>query len=75
MNMCNNQNWWLLINTTDPIGMLQWFIGELQAAEDKGEKVGTSLAKGSTYVVKLSSQIIEIKQMQLHTAMKYISNT
>ncbi|WAR02222.1 ASM-like protein, partial [Mya arenaria] len=39
MNMCNNGNWWLFINATDPGNMLQWFIKELQAAEDKGEKV------------------------------------
>ncbi|KAL4223137.1 Sphingomyelin phosphodiesterase [Mactra antiquata] len=39
MNMCNNQNWWLFINTTDPAGMLQWFIDELQDAENVGDKV------------------------------------
>ena len=30
---------WLLINSTDPAGQLQWMIGELQASEDIGEKV------------------------------------
>ncbi|KAH3885331.1 sphingomyelin phosphodiesterase-like [Dreissena polymorpha] len=39
MNMCNNGNWWLYINATDPNGMLQWFIDELQNAEDMGQKV------------------------------------
>lgn len=39
MNFCNNGNWWLLINTTDPNGQLQWLIGELQKAEDNNEKV------------------------------------
>lgn len=39
MNMCNNLNWWLYINTTDPAGMLQWFISELQDAEIVGDKV------------------------------------
>ncbi|XP_071959555.1 sphingomyelin phosphodiesterase-like [Antedon mediterranea] len=39
MNMCNNQNWWLLINETDPAGELQWLISTLQKAEDKNQKV------------------------------------
>lgn len=39
MNMCNNGNWWLYINATDPADMLQWFISELQDAEDTGDKV------------------------------------
>ncbi|XP_067010810.2 sphingomyelin phosphodiesterase [Anabrus simplex] len=39
MNYCNNKNWWLLINSTDPAKELQWFIYELQSAEMKGEKV------------------------------------
>ncbi|XP_046847921.1 sphingomyelin phosphodiesterase-like [Xenia sp. Carnegie-2017] len=38
-NYCNNQNWWLLINSTDPAGQLQWLIKVLQAAEDNHEKV------------------------------------
>jgi sphingomyelin phosphodiesterase len=39
MNYCNNQNWWLLLNTTDPADELTWFIRELQTAELSGEKV------------------------------------
>ncbi|XP_071516089.1 sphingomyelin phosphodiesterase-like isoform X6 [Panulirus ornatus] len=39
MNYCNNKNWWLLVNSTDPAQELQWFIYELQGAEDRGEKV------------------------------------
>jgi len=39
MNYCNNQNWWLLLNSTDPAGELQWLIRELQASELIGEKV------------------------------------
>ncbi|XP_041360844.1 sphingomyelin phosphodiesterase-like [Gigantopelta aegis] len=38
-NYCNNQNWWLLLNVTDPAGQLKWLIDVLQAAEDKKEKV------------------------------------
>ncbi|XP_028396329.1 sphingomyelin phosphodiesterase-like [Dendronephthya gigantea] len=38
-NYCNNENWWLLINNTDPAGELQWLIKVLQAAEDNKEKV------------------------------------
>ncbi|CAL1539136.1 unnamed protein product [Lymnaea stagnalis] len=39
MNYCNNQNWWMLLNASDPAGELQWLISTLQLAEDKGEKV------------------------------------
>jgi len=39
MNFGYSLNWWLFINATDPAGMMQWFISELQSAEDKGEKV------------------------------------
>lgn len=39
MNYCNNQNWWLLINTTDPMGQLNWLMNVLQKAEDNKEKV------------------------------------
>ncbi|XP_050717172.1 sphingomyelin phosphodiesterase-like isoform X1 [Eriocheir sinensis] len=39
MNYCNNKNWWLLLNSTDPAQELQWLIYELQSAEDRGEKV------------------------------------
>ena len=39
MNYCNNQNWWLLLNATDPAGELQWLVRELQASELIGEKV------------------------------------
>ncbi|XP_051164735.1 sphingomyelin phosphodiesterase isoform X1 [Leptopilina boulardi] len=38
-NYCNNKNWWLLINSTDPTNELQWLIYELQTAEMNGEKV------------------------------------
>ncbi|XP_055862676.1 sphingomyelin phosphodiesterase-like isoform X2 [Biomphalaria glabrata] len=38
-NYCNTGNWWLLLNSTDPCNVLQWFVGELQKAEDSGEKV------------------------------------
>ncbi|XP_072029445.1 sphingomyelin phosphodiesterase-like [Amphiura filiformis] len=39
MNFCNDQNWWLQINETDPAGELQWLMNVLQQAEDKKEKV------------------------------------
>lgn len=38
-NYCNNGNWWLLLNSTDPCDVLQWLIQELQGAEVKDEKV------------------------------------
>ncbi|KAF4523493.1 hypothetical protein B566_EDAN004563 [Ephemera danica] len=39
MNYCNNKNWWLLLNSTDPGRELQWLIYELQSAELAHEKV------------------------------------
>uniref|UniRef100_A0A2C9JLN6 Sphingomyelin phosphodiesterase n=1 Tax=Biomphalaria glabrata TaxID=6526 RepID=A0A2C9JLN6_BIOGL len=39
MNYCNNQNWWMLLNSTDPADELQWLISVLQAAENDGVKV------------------------------------
>jgi len=39
MNYCNNENWWLLLNMTDPAQELQWLITVLQSAEDNHEKV------------------------------------
>ncbi|CAF2554038.1 unnamed protein product [Rotaria sp. Silwood2] len=39
MNYCSRENFWLLINTTDPLGQLQWLIQWLQYAEDNEEKV------------------------------------
>ncbi|GFN96995.1 sphingomyelin phosphodiesterase [Plakobranchus ocellatus] len=38
-NYCNKDNPWILLNTTDPCGTLQWLISELQQAEDNKEKV------------------------------------
>lgn len=39
MNFCAKENFWLLINATDPAGQLQWLINILQESESKGEKV------------------------------------
>ncbi|CAM4785122.1 unnamed protein product [Rotaria magnacalcarata] len=39
MNYCPKENYWLYINSTDPLGQLQWLIQWLQYAEDQGEKV------------------------------------
>ena len=38
-NYCNNKNWWLMLNTTDPALELQWLIDELQLAESDNETV------------------------------------
>ncbi|XP_015127515.1 sphingomyelin phosphodiesterase [Diachasma alloeum] len=38
-NYCNNLNFWLLINSKDPVNELQWLIDELQGAENRSEKV------------------------------------
>lgn len=42
MNFCSRENFWLLVNSTDPANQLQWLVHILQASEDKGEKVKTS---------------------------------
>ncbi|KAM4796838.1 sphingomyelin phosphodiesterase [Rhinophrynus dorsalis] len=39
MNFCALENFWLLINATDPAGQLQWLVGVLQEAETNNEKV------------------------------------
>ncbi|KAM8976241.1 sphingomyelin phosphodiesterase [Pelodytes ibericus] len=39
MNFCATENFWLLINSTDPAGQLQWLMGILQDAEDRKDKV------------------------------------
>ncbi|XP_053564816.1 sphingomyelin phosphodiesterase [Bombina bombina] len=39
MNFCAHENFWLLINTTDPAGQLQWLVDVLQEAETNHEKV------------------------------------
>ncbi|RWS11022.1 sphingomyelin phosphodiesterase-like protein, partial [Dinothrombium tinctorium] len=38
-NYCNNQNWWLLLNSTDPAHELQWLVNELQNSELLNETV------------------------------------
>uniref|UniRef100_A0A8D0GAV7 Sphingomyelin phosphodiesterase n=1 Tax=Sphenodon punctatus TaxID=8508 RepID=A0A8D0GAV7_SPHPU len=39
MNFCSETNFWLLLNSTDPAGQLQWLVDTLRAAEQSGEKV------------------------------------
>lgn len=39
MNYCNNHNFWLLLNLTDPLGQLEWLVDELFKAEAAEEKV------------------------------------
>ena len=38
-NYCNDENWWLLINGTDPENELTWLINQLADAEQAGDKV------------------------------------
>lgn len=38
-NYCNNGNFWLLLNLTDPAGELKWLVEELQDSENRNEKV------------------------------------
>ncbi|XP_078252026.1 sphingomyelin phosphodiesterase-like, partial [Rhinoraja longicauda] len=39
MNFCSHENFWLLVNSTDPAGQLQWLVEVLQQAEYRHEKV------------------------------------
>lgn len=39
MNFCARENFWLMVNSTDPANQLQWLIQELQASENRGDKV------------------------------------
>ncbi|XP_029029048.1 sphingomyelin phosphodiesterase [Betta splendens] len=39
MNFCARENFWLMVNSTDPANQLQWLVHTLQDSEDKGEKV------------------------------------
>ncbi|EGG16526.1 saposin B domain-containing protein [Cavenderia fasciculata] len=39
MNWCNDQNLYLLADSTNPAGMITWLVNTLQAAEDAGQKV------------------------------------
>jgi sphingomyelin phosphodiesterase len=39
MNYCPLLNFWLFINSTDPLGQLKWLANTLQESESKGEKV------------------------------------
>jgi sphingomyelin phosphodiesterase len=38
-NYCPRENFWLLINSTDPLGQLDWLSKTLQESEDNDEKV------------------------------------
>ncbi|CAF1680569.1 unnamed protein product [Rotaria magnacalcarata] len=38
-NYYASDNYWLFVNSTDPLNQLEWFIQWLQYAEDNGEKV------------------------------------
>lgn len=39
MNYCYNLNFWLLIDSVDPLGQLAWLMNTLQNSENIGEKV------------------------------------
>lgn len=38
-NYCPRENFWLIINSTDPLGQLAWLADVLQLSENRGEKV------------------------------------
>lgn len=61
MNFCSRENFWLLINSTDPAGQLQWLVGELQAAEDRGDKVRAS--SGNTVVLGDKQASVELEHL------------
>lgn len=39
MNFCARENYWLMVNSTDPADQLQWLVHILQESENNGEKV------------------------------------
>lgn len=43
MNFCARENFWLLVNATDPADQLQWLVHILQESEIKGEKVSRAV--------------------------------
>lgn len=43
MNFCAQENFWLLVNSTDPADQLQWLVHILQESENKGEKVSRAV--------------------------------
>lgn len=71
MNFCARENFWLMVNSTDPANQLQWLVHTLQASEDKGEKVSRAAKKqkpieesGSVWslnIVKLIKQSLWFK--------------
>lgn len=43
MNFCARENFWLLVNSTDPADQLQWLVHILQESEITGEKVSRAV--------------------------------
>lgn len=39
-NYCPKENFWLFLNSTDPLGQLEWLVNTLQECENNNEKVG-----------------------------------
>lgn len=61
MNFCARENFWLMVNSTDPANQLQWLVHILQASEDKGEKVSRA-ATADVNIVKLIEHSVWILQ-------------
>lgn len=55
MNFCARENFWLMVNSTDPANQLQWLVHVLQASEDKGEKVSLAAVKSSCFATVMCS--------------------
>ena len=58
MNFCARENFWLMVNSTDPANQLQWLVHILQASEDKGEKVSRA-AKTKDHMNKAASKNVQ----------------
>ena len=43
MQYCDNLNFWLYLNSTDPGGQLAWLVDELTWAEENGSKVSSGM--------------------------------
>lgn len=56
MNFCARENFWLMVNSTDPANQLQWLVHILQASEDKGEKASRAANNKTKNWQKTSGQ-------------------
>ncbi|GCC38205.1 hypothetical protein chiPu_0016717, partial [Chiloscyllium punctatum] len=62
MNFCSHENFWLLVNSTDPAGQLQWLVSILQEAEDSGDKIDGNYPASSHSVLDHETYILNLTE-------------